>query len=80
MSKATATGAIGFDLGEGDGVICCFCYLGVLNESPAPDLLLLTTAPSGPISGDERCPRCHLPYGRGQAEEAAKTIREKWLS
>ena len=71
--------AFGFDLHYGEGVICCFCYKNILEESEAPNLLASITKPSEPIPGDALCPKCNLPYLRGQTEEAAKTIQEKWL-
>ena len=71
--------AVGFDLRDGKGIICCFCYKNILLNHAMPELLIAITRPVHLVRGSELCPKCNLPYRRGQTEEAAKTIQKTWL-
>jgi len=78
-AKKMTSHAIGFDLNEGGGVICCFCFKDILKKHEMPDLLVAITRPSKILKGTALCPKCNLPYLRGQTLEAAEYITKKWL-
>ena len=71
--------AIGFDLNDGKGIICCSCYNDILEKHETPELLVTVTRPSTMVDGAAKCPNCNLPYLRKQTLDAAETIKNKWF-
>ena len=59
--------------------LCAFCFNNILHKIKYPDLLLTMTKPRK-VLGKDRCPKCNLPYFRGQTEEAAKCINDHFMA